>query len=166
MIRGYRPDDAETTMAVFRRAVTDTASRDYNSEQVHAWAGHTGTLRQWNERRMAVHTWVAEVAEYPFGDPLRESSGSESVLAGFIDVDDAGYIDVLFVDPSCSRRGMASLLLGQVERFAGAAGLDRLTVHASITARPFFAKHGFRVIGTRHPAIGAVTFTNYLMSKP
>lgn len=166
MIRGYRPDDAETTMAVFRRAVTDTASRDYNSEQVHTWAGHTGTPGQWNERRMAVRTWVAEVAEYPFESSTREASGSENVLAGFIDIDEAGYIDMLFVDPSCSRRGVASLLLGQVERFAGASGLDRLTVHASITARPFFAKHGFRVIGTRRPAIGAVTFTNYLMSRP
>lgn len=152
-------------MTVFRWSVTGLASRDYSSEQIRAWAGHAGTPRQWNERRMAVHTWVAEVAECPT-EGLSRKSETESVLAGFIDVDEAGYIDMLFVDPSCSRQGVASLLLGQVERFAEEAGIDRLTVHASITARPFFEWQGFRVIEARHPAIGAVVFTNYLMSRP
>ena len=49
---------------------------------------------------------------------------------------------MLFVDSSCSRQGVASLLLGQIERFADAAGIDRLTVHASITARLFFMQCG------------------------
>ena len=55
---------------------------------------------------------------------------------------------MLFVDSSCSRQGVASLLLGQVERFADAAGIDRLTVHASITARLFFMQCGFRASPT------------------
>lgn len=74
MIRRYRPDAAEATMAVFRRPATGIASRDYNSEQIRAWAGHTGTPGQWNERRITVHTWVAETAKYPIEDPIRESS--------------------------------------------------------------------------------------------
>ena len=55
---------------------------------------------------------------------------------------------MLFVDSSCSRQGVASLLLGQVERFADVAGIDRLTVHASITARLFFMQCGFRASPT------------------
>ena len=41
-----------------------------------------------------------------------------------------------------------------------------LHVHASITARPFFTRHGFRTVETRHPMIGDVSFVNYLMVRP
>ncbi|WP_318643721.1 GNAT family N-acetyltransferase [Bifidobacterium platyrrhinorum] len=82
---------------------------------------------------------------------------------GFIDVDDAGYIDMLFVDPAYGRMGVATSLLTRVGRFAAAHGIGRLTVHASITARPFFTRRGFRTIETRHPTIGTVSFVNYLM---
>ncbi|KAB8287465.1 GCN5-related N-acetyltransferase [Bifidobacterium ramosum] len=153
-IRAYRSDDAAATMDVFRRAVTETSSCDYDDEQVRTWAGNTGTPTQWNTRRSAARTWVAETADH------RPS------IVGFIDIDDTGYIDMLFVDPSIARRGVASQLLDQVERYAAANDIARLSVHASITAQPFFHRHGFRAVETRHPQIGDVTFVNYLMIKP
>ncbi|MBT1161295.1 GNAT family N-acetyltransferase [Bifidobacterium sp. SO1] len=140
-------------MDVFRRAVTETASRDYDDEQVRAWAGNTGTSTQWDARRSAVHTWVAETAD-------RRPS-----IVGFIDIDDDGYIDMLFVDPAVVGRGVASRLFDQVERYAAASNIARLSVHASITARPFFRRHGFRTVETRHPHIGEVTFVNYRMVR-
>ncbi|WP_236023493.1 GNAT family N-acetyltransferase [Bifidobacterium miconis] len=152
-IRAYRSEDAAATMDVFRRAVTGTASRDYDDEQIRAWAGHTGTPAQWDARRSAVHTWVAETAN----DGLP--------VVGFIDVDDIGYIDMLFVDPTAARHGVASRLLEQVERYAAANDIAELSVHASITARPFFLRHGFDEIAVRHPHIGDVSFVNYLMAK-
>ncbi|WP_236036803.1 MULTISPECIES: GNAT family N-acetyltransferase [Bifidobacterium] len=153
-IRAYRPDDAAATMDVFRRAVTETASRDYDDEQVRTWAGNTGTSTQWDARRSAVHTWVAETTD------------RRPLIVGFIDIDDDGYIDMLFVDPAVARRGVASRLFDQAEQYAAANDIARLSVHASITARPFFRRHGFRTVETRHPRIGEVTFVNYLMIKP
>jgi putative acetyltransferase len=38
--------------------------------------------------------------------------------------------------------------------------------HASITARPFFEAHGFRVDEVRHPVRNGVTFENFAMSRP
>ncbi|MCH9276718.1 GNAT family N-acetyltransferase [Bifidobacterium amazonense] len=150
-IREYRPDDAAATMRVFRRAVAGIASRDYDDEQIRVWSDHTGTPAAWNGRRMAAHTWVAE---------------RQGEVIGFIDVDDAGYVDMLFVDPACARQGVAARLFDQVERFAAEHGFERFTVHASITARRFFASRGFRTVKTRHPMIDGVVFTNYLMARP
>nr|WP_204314783.1 GNAT family N-acetyltransferase [Bifidobacterium aerophilum] len=141
-------------MDVFRRSVTGIASHDYDDEQIRVWAGNTGTPTQWDMRRSAVHTWVAE------------TTGCDPAVVGFIDIDDTGYIDMLFVDPSAARRGVASQLLDHAERYSAANDIARLSVHASVTARPFFRRHGFRTVETRRPQIGNVVFVNYLMIKP
>ena len=53
-----------------------------------------------------------------------------------------------------------------MERFAADHGTVGLRVHASATAKPFFARHGFRVVEARRPMIGDVAFVNYLMVRP
>lgn len=196
-VRPYRPADAAATMAVFRDAVTHLAAADYSAEQIAVWAGHTGTIEQWNARRTAAHTWVAVDGRIlADGDLRRDCDGDctdSGAVVGFIDVDDSGYIDMLFVAPHCARQGVATALLGAVERFTAARGAGdgggdgtgcdagrgirrsaegctgegtgELRVHASITARPFFERHGFRVVAIRHPRIGEVAFVNYLMVR-
>ncbi|KAB8293540.1 acetyltransferase, GNAT family [Bifidobacterium avesanii] len=153
LIRRYRSADAAATMAVFRRSVIGLASRDYDPEQVRVWADRAGDVRRWDRRRSAVDTWVAV------------SAGGGDAVVGFIDVDGSGYIDMLFMDPAHARQGVASALLGEVERHAAEWGIAGLSVHASITARPFFERYGFRVVRVRHPRIGSVPFVNYLMVR-
>ncbi|KFI52526.1 GNAT family N-acetyltransferase [Bifidobacterium callitrichos] len=153
LIRRYSSIDAASTLAVFRRSVLALAAHDYAPEQVRAWAGHTEDVRQWDLRRLAVDTWVV----VPEAD--------DGTLAGFIDVDANGYINMLYVDPDHARQGAALTLLAEVERHAAEHGMTSLSVHASITARPFFEHHGFRVMQVRHPSIGSVSFVNYRMVK-
>jgi putative acetyltransferase len=38
--------------------------------------------------------------------------------------------------------------------------------NASITARPFFEKHGFMVVAEQHPVIRGVEMINYKMVLP
>ncbi|KAA8830795.1 GNAT family N-acetyltransferase [Bifidobacterium tissieri] len=173
-IREYRHTDETATMAVFRRSITGLASRDYDDKQVRVWAAHTGSAGEWNNRRMAVHTWIAEWIDDELADAgdVADCEAAEDAacrsrpLMGFIDVDDVGYIDMLFVDSVYSCRGVASVLLDLVERFAQDAGIARLTVHASITARPFFLRHEFHTVAPLCPMISDVAFTNYLMARP
>lgn len=201
-VRPYRPADATATMAVFRDAVTHLAAADYSAEQIAVWARRTGTIEQWNARRTAAHTWVAVDRGAADGHLRRWDCDGDctdsGAVVGFIDVDDSGYIDMLFVVPHCARQGVATALLGAVERFTAARGtgdgaedgtdvgdtgdnagrgirrsaegctgegIRELRVHASITARPFFERHGFRVVAIRHPRIGRVAFVNYLMVR-
>ena len=45
-------------------------------------------------------------------------------------------------------------------------GADRLTTHASITARPFFEHRGYRVLYAQTVERHGVTMQNFVMEKP
>jgi tetratricopeptide (TPR) repeat protein len=150
-LRDHTPDDAPATLAVFRRAITGTAARDYTPEQVAAWAPDDLDPDAWAARRAAARTRVA----------VRDGA-----VVGFTDVDAAGYVDMLFVDPGAARQGVARALLGWAVETATADGATELTTHASITARPFFEAHGFVVVAEQHPVRRGVTMTNYRMRRP
>ncbi|PJM72868.1 hypothetical protein CS006_06310 [Bifidobacterium primatium] len=154
LIRRYRSGDAAATLAVFRKSIAGLASHDYDTKQIRVWAGHTGTIWQWDRQRSSTPTWVATPPD------------DDEAVTGFIDVDENGYIGRLFVDPTHARLGMASMLLTEMEHHTRARGLTQLSVHTSSTARPFFEHHGFHVEQVRHPAIGTISFTNYLMVRP
>ncbi|GIG35629.1 GNAT family N-acetyltransferase [Cellulomonas pakistanensis] len=150
-LRPYRPDDAGPTLDVFRRAVRVTAARDYTPEQVEAWAPDDLDAAAWAARRAAARTRVAE---------------RDGAVVGFTDVDPAGYVDMLFVDPDAARQGVARALLAWAVETAVADGAAELTTHASVTARPFFEAHGFEVVAEQHPVRRGVELTNYRMRRP
>ncbi|MCU1527734.1 MAG: family N-acetyltransferase [Frondihabitans sp.] len=149
LLRPYTAQDAEATLEVFRRAVRLTAIHDYTLEQIAAWSNNDMELAAWHARRAARPTLVADI----------------DGVVGFSDVDDSGYIDMLFVDPDFARRGVASTLLALLTEQAATAGALELTVHASITARPFFESHGFEVVEERRPVLRGVELTNFAMRR-
>lgn len=151
LIRSFAHDDAPTTLDVFRRSIRETASAHYSGEQILAWAPMEVNEATWHERRAGARTAVAVV---------------DGLVVGFTDVDDSGYIDMMFVDPNYGRRGIASALLDWVLAGAALRGAGVLTTHSSITARPFFDAHGFLVDEVRHPEIRGVRMTNFAMSRP
>lgn len=124
------PEDAKLTWNVYYRAVRDTASNDYSSEQVAAWAPDSVDVAAWNERRLSSHTFVATI---------------ERRVVGFSDVTDDGLLDMLFVHPEADGRGIARALVTAVVKKAHELGLPRVHTHASRTARPAFEHFGFEV---------------------
>ena len=151
ILRAYDESDAEATLRVFLRAVRVTASKDYSPEQIAAWGSDDISLDVWAVKRLQTDTVVAV-------------EGDE--VLGFSDVDERGYIDMMFVDPAVTRRGVASALLDHVTRMAREHGAVELTTYASLTARPFFEKHGFVVVEERQPVLRGVSLTNFSMRKP
>ncbi|HDH7819563.1 TPA: GNAT family N-acetyltransferase [Raoultella planticola] len=143
-IRPYRDDDFIALGAIFLRAVQETASHDYSPRQIAAWAQIDEA--RWRHKMRDSRVWVAVI------DPLP---------VGFISAVDR-YIDLLFVAPEYGRRGIASALLQEL--FAQIPH-GSLTVDASITAKPFFARHGFRVEEEQQVAVRGETFINYRMEK-
>lgn len=150
LIRDYGGLDAEATLDVFRRAIRVMASRDYSSEQIAAWAPGDTNITRWAARRAAAHTVVATL---------------DDRVVGFTDLDESGYIDMMFVDPNVAGRGVATALMRWVVESARHRGIRQLTSHVSITARPFFETNGFEVIDERHPVLNGVTLTNFLMRR-
>lgn len=149
-LRNYNPSDAAATREVFFRAVHETASHDYTAEQCAAWAPREADLYAWNEKLLGNRTIVAV---------------QDDRVIGFSDARPNGYIDMMFISPDAVRRGVASALLQRVTDRAGAEGVRELTALASITARPFFERHGFVCDQERHPVMHGVRMTNFSMSK-
>ena len=152
LIRAYRPfgDDARATMQVFWRAIRVTSTAHYSPEQIAVWARDDLDPDGWDQKRVESGTIIAELY---------------ARVAGFTDLDDTGYIDMLFVHPDFARRSVATALLKAVTDDADARGIPQLSVHASFTARPVFERAGFAVVEERHPVIRGVEFTNFRMTR-
>ncbi|NQX17517.1 GNAT family N-acetyltransferase [Rathayibacter sp. VKM Ac-2857] len=146
-IRPYAESDAAGTLAVFLAAVTETAAADYSPEQIRAWAGERD-VPTWHLAMQARNAFVATV---------------DGELAGFSDVSVTGYIDMMFVAPRFLRRGVATRLLAEAESQAPTA--PELSADVSITARPFFERHGFVAVAEQHPVRAGVELVNWRMVK-
>lgn len=81
---------------------------------------------------------------------------------------------MLFVHPEAGGRGVARALVERVIASAEAAGLEWMTVHASLTARPVLLRLGFEpdpaahddaADGSRTVLIDGVAFTNFRLAR-
>lgn len=103
-------------------------------------------LEAWDRSLTAHFTLVAE---------------ENGVITGFGDMDPTGYLDRLFVHRDFQGRGIASALCDRLEPSVSGP----ITTHASITARPFFEKRGYRVIKEQQVERRGVLLTNFVMEK-
>lgn len=56
-------------------------------------------------------------------------------------------IYAFFVAPDRQKRGVGSRLLVFVEEMAKSSGVRKIKVDASLTAKTFYANHGYRIVG-------------------
>lgn len=145
-IRKYRPSDCREMAELFYQTVHHVNAKDYTRAQLDAWADGQVDLVEWDRSFQAHDTVVAL---------------EDGVIAGFGDMDETGYLDRLYVHWEHQGRGIASAICGRLE----AAVSGRVVTHASITARPFFEKRGYRVIRERQVERHGVWMTNFLMEK-
>lgn len=138
--------------AIYRRAVEVTGARDYAPAQVAVWRDQGPDLAGM-ERRLGDgrRTWVAV--------------NEDDAVVGFVDLEADGHIDLLYVDPAAGGRGVAAALLDLLEAEAAAAGLRRLYVEASETARPVLLRRGFVDLGRRDLMVAETPIHNHAMAK-
>lgn len=146
-LRPYRTGDLAAIAALFYESVHTLCRGDYTTEQLGAWAtGHIDE-KAWDASFRAHHTLVAE---------------ENGVLLGFADMTEDGYLDRLYVHPAHTKKGVATALANALEAACPAA---QFTTHASMTARPFFEKRGYRVEQEQQVVRRGVTLTNFVMKK-
>lgn len=149
-IREATPDDAPAMAMLYRRSVLALGARDYAPDQVHAWSEQGPDAARLRAKLAdGRRCWIAE-----------DDSGA---LQGFVDLEADGHVDFLYVDPAAAGRGVARRLLYEVERAARDAGLERLFVEASETARPVFGTRGWTVVSRRDLEIAGVPIHNWAM---
>ena len=148
-VRPFHRDDIPVLFELFRGTVHRVNSRDYSPEQVAAWAPEEINPARWATlaERYAV---VAEV-------------GGE--VAGFADLEPDGHVDRFFVHADHQGRGVGAAMMRAVLEEAGRVGVTRLFAEVSITARPFFERHGFDVLAEQQVVVRGVPLTNYRMER-
>lgn len=151
VLRRYRTSDCGSMAELFYETVHSVNAADYTKEQLDAWATGNVDLTAWDKSFLEHFTIVAE-----------ETGDDGKRIVGFGDIDSTGYLDRLYVRKDRQRRGIASAICGELENVADAA---KITTHASITARPFFLKRGYRVVREQQVERGGILLTNYVMEK-
>ncbi|MBM6721640.1 GNAT family N-acetyltransferase [Pseudoflavonifractor phocaeensis] len=139
-LRPYRPEDCPALAELFYHTVHTVCVRDYTQSQLDAWADGRVELAAWNASFLEHTTLVAVEGE---------------TIVGFADLAADGYLDRLYVHRDWQRRGVASALC---DALPGA----RVT-RASLTARPFFERRGWRVVREQQVERHGVLLTNFIM---
>lgn len=146
IIRQYHSRDCKEITELFYNTVHTVNAKDYTKEQLDAWATGQVDLELWDQSLQAHFSLVAMDA---------------GIIVGFGDIDPTGYLDRLFVHPDYQGLGIASALCDQLE----AAVEGAVVTHASITAKPFFEKRGYRLVKAQQVERQDVFLTNYVMVK-
>ncbi len=150
-LRPFLPQDAPLLAQIFRDSIAELTGEDYDEAQQAAWIASADDEPAFT-RRLADHlTLVATIA----GSPV-----------GFISVKGQDHIDMLYVHPSVALSGIGTLLCDAAEKLARSRGAAHLSVDASDTARPFFAKRGFFALHRQTRACGDEWLGNTHMEKP
>ena len=150
-IRDYAAGDASEIVRLFYATIRSVNRADYSDEQVEAWAPGVTDTGEWHARMTGRRTLVAE-------------EGGEVV--GFAELEEDGHLDMLYVRGNSVGRGVGRRLYRAVEREARGRGLGQIFTEASVTARPFFERRGFRIVRERTIVRRGVELTNFAMEKP
>ena len=149
-LREFRSGDEPALRTVFASAIHVIARRDYSQLQVDTWAPREFDASAWAVRVQEIQPFVALV---------------DGVVAGYADVQPAGYIDHFYVAASAGGQGVGGALMRRLFARANGRGLAELTSHVSITAQPFFAHFGFEVVEHRVFEVRGVEMRNAAMRK-
>ncbi len=145
-IRQYKPSDCKEMADLFYNTVHTINAKDYTKEQIDAWATGQVDLEKWDPSFQEHYTVVAVDHE---------------TIVGFGDIDKTGYPDRLYIHANDQGKGIATMTCDQLEQ----AVQGNIITHASITARPFFEKRGFKVIKEQKVERHGVFLTNFVMEK-
>lgn len=146
LIREYQPSDCKEITELFYNTVHTVNAKDYKKEQLDVWATGQVDLKKWNQSLQEHYSIVVIENE---------------VIVGFGDIDKTGYLDRLFVHADYQGRGIATAICNQLEQTVQ----GDITTHASITAKPFFEKRGYKVVKEQQVERKGIFLTNFCMKK-
>ncbi len=71
----------------------------------------------------------------------------------------------MFVHKDFQGKGIATILLNDIERYAITAGITQVTLEVSLTARTFFEKKGYIVEVEQKRKANQLCLTNFWIAK-
>lgn len=148
VIRIYEQGDHVRIAEIFTRAIHEIACEFYTQEQCTAWSDSEPNPSHWRKRCELKRPFVAWV-------------GGE--IAGFLELDSDGHIDCSYIHPDYKRRGIMTRLVRHAVKTCFDLGKQKVSVEASLCAKPMFEKLGFTVASENMALIKGVALQNYRM---
>ena len=145
-LRRYKQSDCRELAELFYNTVHTVNAADYNNEQLNAWATGHVDLEAWNKSLLEHYSIVAV---------------DNGIIVGLGDIDQMGYLDRLYVHADYQGRGIATAICNKLEQSVS----GKIVTHASVTAKPFFEKRGYKVIKEQSVERHGVFLTNFVMEK-
>ncbi|MDO4446071.1 MAG: GNAT family N-acetyltransferase [Bacillota bacterium] len=145
-IRKYQPSDCKELTELFYHTVHTVNAKDYPKEQLDVWATGQVDLEKWNQSFQEHYSIIAV---------------EDEVIVGFGDIDKTGYLDRLYVHADYQKKGIATTICNKLEQ----AVQGDITTHASVTAKPFFEKRGYKVVKEQQVERQGIFLTNFCMEK-
>ncbi len=146
VIRNYQPCDCKELAELFYNTVHTVNARDYTKEQLDVWATGKIDLEKWNQSFQEHYSIVAV---------------EDKIIIGFGDIDNTGYLDRLFVHTNYQGKGVATAICDKLEQTVQ----GKVVTHASITAKPFFEKRGYKIIKKQQVERKGIFLINFVMEK-
>lgn len=144
-LRKYREEDFNEVSRLFCQTVRSVNARDYSPQQLKAWIKSSGELNDKREALLSQRTFVAEM---------------DGVVVGFGSIDRQGLLDLLFVHKNYQGMGVATALCNELEK-----GFSVVKTYSSVTARRFFEKRGYVLVGEQEVERLGVKLKNFTMQK-
>lgn len=147
IIRKYETSDCKELVELFYNTVHYINAKDYTEEQLNVWATKDMDLEKLDQS-LLLHFSVVAV--------------ENEVIVGFGDIDKNGYLDRLFVHKDYQGKRIATAICNILEQTVTSG---KITTHASITAKQFFEKRGYKVMKKQLVNRQGILLTNYIMEK-
>ena len=150
-LRLLEEKDIPEMQHLFRSTVLNVNLKDYTKEEVADWASCGDDLLHWKEL-LSQHHFIGAFDE-------------QGKMAGFSSMNKDGYLHSMFVHKDMQGRGVATLLLSEVEKMAKSYGVTEITSEVSLTAKPFFEQKGYKVVKSQKCRANQLELTNFVMCK-
>ncbi|HVV62215.1 MAG TPA: GNAT family N-acetyltransferase [Pseudolabrys sp.] len=127
-MRPFLPADAPLLAEIFRASIAELTGDDYSEAQQEAWSAAADDEKAFGAKLAKQLTLVGTLN----GSPV-----------GFIALEGADKIDMLYVHPAAAGQGVGAMLADAIEKLAASRGAGQLKVDASDSAAEFFKKRGY-----------------------
>ena len=149
-IRRFESGDEETLRMLFYYTVRKICINDYTDAQVSAWAPNIYVAEDWNKKIALLNPFIVLL---------------DGQVVGYADLQPDGYVDHFFCHWQHQGKGVGTALMQQLIAEGARNFNHRLYANVSLTAKPFFERHGFIVAKQQSVDIRGQTLTNFLMEK-
>lgn len=150
-VRPYRVSDAKELAKIYYNTIHEVNTQDYSQEQVDVWAPETS---------LDPEGWMKK---FDRTKPLVATSNSE--IVGFAEFEPDGHIDCFYCHHDWIGKGVGAVLMKEIFAKAMKKNISRIFAEVSITAKPFFEKHGFEIILEQEVEKEGVKLVNFKMEK-